>query len=381
MARILATAENFAFGPVGKLATVAQVLADQGHKLSFAGFGTAFQIARRTRCWQAHEIDTTAADLPARAHHLFDSHDLLISCLDMPSAEHALARGMPVVWLDPLPWWWDHAPAWLSEVDLRISQRSITRGSWSSASPLSNEIEVGPIVDLSLRPQGPAKTNNLLVNFGGGEAAGWYEIGRDTDYPYRIIELLDARADLSSFGSVLVTANESVAEEATRRWPASRMRFACLDHRGFLSALADSVAFLTVPGLEAPLDAWSYGVATLFLPPSNSSQYVQLDEYRRRGVAPASVHLRDYFPALDLMALPLRERSTVFMRQLKQFENRPRVLQRAAAELNRMLADRSAWDGLRAWGQAYVAGLGSAGLEESVSAIERLLERRGGRMT
>lgn len=377
MARILATAENFAFGPAGKLATVAQALADRGHELSFAGFGTAFQIARRTPCWQAHEIDTTAADFPARAGHLFDSHDLLISCLDMPSAEHALARGVPVVWLDPLSWWWDRTPAWLPKVDLRICQRTISARSSPAASDAGNSIEVGPIVDMSLRPREPTKANNLLVNFGGGEAAGWYEIGRDTDYPYRIIGLLDTGADLSSFGSVLVTANESVAEEAARRWPGSRMRFACLDHRGFLRALADSIAFLTVPGLEAPLEAWSYAVPTLFLPPSNSSQYVQLDEYRRCGVAPASIHLRDYYPALDLMALPLREQSAVFMRQLRRFENDPGVLRRTAAGINRMLNDRGTWDGLRVRGQAYVAGLGPAGLQRSVSAIECLLGKRG----
>jgi hypothetical protein len=379
MARILATAENFAFGPVGKLATVAQALAAHGHELSFVGYGTAFQIARQAQCWQAHEIDTAAVDFSSRADPLFATHDLLISCLDVPSAEHALACGTPVVWLDPLSWWWDSTPAWLANVDLHIAQRSIAPDPRSpAAASAANLLEVGPIVDLSPLPERAKTTNNLHVNFGGGEAAGWYEIGRDTNYPYQIIELLVTHMDLSGFDSVLVTANEKVVEEAARRWPGDRLRFACLDHNRFLASLANSAVFLTVPGLEAPLEAWSYGVPTLFLPPSNSSQYVQLDEYRRRGAAPASVHLRDFYPALDLMALPLRTRSAAFMRQLQDFEGDPAALLNTAAELNRMLNDRSAWAGASAGGKSFVTELGPAGLELSVDAIEHLLDRRGG---
>ncbi|WP_411129786.1 hypothetical protein [Streptomyces sp. x-19] len=379
MARIIATAENFAFGPAGKLVTVAERLSRQGHQLTFVGYGTAFQLARRSGFWEdVVERDTDGESFQRYCENSLRSFDLLLSCVDRSSAEMAKGQDVPVVWLDPLSWWWDELPDWVSDLDLRITQRTIgAEPSEHAPQQRSNHVVVGPIVGSIPRLENALSATDLLVNFGGGEAAGWYKLGKDTNYPYLVVESLHSHVDLTKFSSVTITGGERFVSECRRRWPASRYSFECLGHQDFLERLASSCAFLTVPGLEAPLEAWSAGIPTLFLPPSNSSQYVQLDEYRRQGVAAASIHLRDHLPGLDLMQLPLRERSARFLEQLGGFEEDSDIRRSWRKQLEAMLNDTRTWPQLVSDAHAFIDQLGRNGLEDCVEAIEALLRRKG----
>jgi hypothetical protein len=47
MAKIIAVAENYAYGPVGKLLTVTKELLKQGHHITFIGEGTAYQLGSK----------------------------------------------------------------------------------------------------------------------------------------------------------------------------------------------------------------------------------------------------------------------------------------------------------------------------------------------
>jgi hypothetical protein len=376
MAHVLATAEDFAFGPTGKLITVAAALAQSGHRITFAGYGTAYQLARKADWWKVLERDTKEFCV-ANADGMLDDVDLVLSCLDEPSARGALALGIPVVWLDPLAWWWETQPDWIADVDLHIVQRSISNTVLTATTSKSsaNQILVGPVVGLASQQTLTPSRTGLLVNFGGGEAAGWYEIGKDTEYPYVIAEILQSVA-LARFASITVTCNERVATTCAERWPCSGFRFACLDHQEFLDTLATSSVFLTVPGLEAPLEAWTHGVPTVFLPPSNSSQYVQLDEFRQQGVAGASIHLRDYLPGLDLMSLTLRQRSQTFLGQLREFELSPALHDRVGVRLTDMLSNARAFGAMVSAGTRYIDSLGGNGLSACLAAIENLIARR-----
>ncbi|MEV6949164.1 hypothetical protein AB0N07_46135 [Streptomyces sp. NPDC051172] len=253
MARIVATAENFAFGPAGKLVTVAERLSQQGHRLTFVGYGTAFQLARRSSFWEdVVERDTDGENFSRYCEGSLRDFDLLLSCVDRSSAIEGKRLDVPVVWLDPLSWWWDEVPDWVSDLDLRITQRSIGSESAGYASQQrSNHVVVGPIVESIPRLEPASSTTDLLVNFGGGEAAGWYELGKDSNYPLIVVEALHSHVDMTRFSSVTIAGGERFVSECRRRWPDSPYSFECLGHQEFLERLSSSCAFLTVPGLEA----------------------------------------------------------------------------------------------------------------------------------
>ena len=48
--------------------------------------------------------------------------------------------------------------------------------------------EVGPIVDFSTGSS--KKKNQVIVNYGGREAFGWYKVGVETNYPITMTSLL-----------------------------------------------------------------------------------------------------------------------------------------------------------------------------------------------
>ena len=58
MAKILITAENFAFGPIGKILVVADLLRAANHELYFVGYGTALQLAKKFPFEEIFSIDT-----------------------------------------------------------------------------------------------------------------------------------------------------------------------------------------------------------------------------------------------------------------------------------------------------------------------------------
>lgn len=380
MARIVAAAENFAFGPAGKLMTVVERLADRGHDITVVGAGTAYEIASRSPAVRVVRRDTDAPDFAELAADLFRAADLIVSCMDRASVRLARKTGRPVVWLDTLFWWWDEIPEDMLDVDLYLVQRSLpsSRNTALYAHRIPALREVGPIVDLRHKCRGAKGrgAGQLLVAFGGGEAAGWYRLGVDTRYPYVMSRALIAGLDVSSFSRVLVTGNAAVMDELSTADNPRAFFFACLGHDEFLRQLGRSDALLTVPGLETPLEGWAYGVPTLFLPPSNSSQYVQLDEYRARGVAAASVHLRDMLPALELRDRPLRESMSEFLAQLQEFEREPPLVTAAVDRVSACLNDRRRWPALVAAGNRYLAALGGAGTQPAVAEIERLLSSK-----
>lgn len=123
MAKLVLTAENFAFGPIGKLLDVADLLWDQGHELIFAGFGTSLQLAKNFPFKTIHEIDTDNSESNAALEAVITQADMLISSMDIPSIVVAERLGKLTTWIDCLFWFWDSIPKPVLNVDLYIIER------------------------------------------------------------------------------------------------------------------------------------------------------------------------------------------------------------------------------------------------------------------
>jgi hypothetical protein len=377
MARILAVAENFAFGPISKLMTVARALQERGHEIMFIGTGTAHQIASRSGLSEVAELDTDAPGYLEKVQPWMDRADAVLSCMDRSSVLAARHYGKPVIWLDILFWWWDELPDFVLDADLYLVQNTLDSranlAKWGDR--LRAMRQVGPIVDLSRRREQP--DNQLLVGFGGMEAAGWYAVGKESNYPFSILRMLSTYADLSDFDRVVLAGNARIIPQLAEAFAATGWEFACLGRDEYLTELGRSAALLTVPGLETPLEAWAYGVPAIFLPPSNSSQYVQLDDFVEEGVAEARVHFRHFLPGLDLRGRPLRDIMAEFLYQLAEYEQHEEWLVQTGDMVTSMLRDRSAWPALVEVGTAYMQRLGGNGLAAAIGEIEAFLARIG----
>ena len=118
-ATILVIAENFAFGPVGILLTIAPSLKKKGYRLIFLGYGTAYQLARREACFdEIHLIDTSSDDFIKKASWLFQKADAVLSVDDRPTIQLAKKLHKPTIWIDMLLYYWDTLPSFLWSADL-----------------------------------------------------------------------------------------------------------------------------------------------------------------------------------------------------------------------------------------------------------------------
>lgn len=372
--KIVLCAENFAFGPVGKLLTVVDKL-EGDFEFTFVGYGTAFQLAKLGNIKNVYEINTDSHEFESLAREHFQGADLIISCMDRASIILAQKMDIPTIWLDTLFWWWDEIPEYLFNVNLYLKQNSLndSRNLEKYKDKIKNLQSVGPIVDLTPMTI-TEKKNQVMICYGGMEADGWYKVGKDTNYPFIITELLINKVDFSKFEKVIFSGNERIINELRERFENSKFKFETYPHNTFVEKLVSSELVLMTPGLETPLEAFVYNIPTIFLPPSNSSQYAQLDDFRSLGGAEMSIHFKDYYEKLDLERKSLVEIMQMFLIQLQVFEKDDNVLNEVAEKINKMINDKKLIADQLKGQQNYIARLGNNGLSEAINKITKLIE-------
>lgn len=373
MSKILAVAENFAFGPIGTLLTVCRHLF-KNHQVSFVGYGTSLQLAKLEPFSEVVELDTDSSAFPALAKGLFVANDVLLSCMDRSSILLAQSLGLPTIWLDALFWWWDELPDFVLNVDCYVKQNTLKDA--RNVSKYANRIRklhsVGPIIDLTVL-DAKKKKNQVMVTYGGMEAEGWYEVGKDTNYPYTITDLLVSRVDFSRYDRVIFTGNERIVRELDKKYGSDIFVFKTMPHYDFVQELASSAVVLMAPGLQSPLESFSYHVPTIFLPPSNSSQYVQLDHFVEQGCANTAIHFRDHYSGLDLLGRNLKTIMKEFMVQLNVYENDLEAQRSDAQKIEQFLNDSSLLLQQVDSQDAYIDQLGGNGLAPTIRIIEQFI--------
>ncbi|PIP61396.1 hypothetical protein COW99_04325 [Candidatus Roizmanbacteria bacterium CG22_combo_CG10-13_8_21_14_all_38_20] len=373
MAKIIAIAENFAFGPVSKLITVCEKLLEKGHHVSFVGDGTAYQLASRVKFSKVYRFDTDSKEFMNWGKDLFKQADALLSSVDRSSVILAKKVNLPVIWLDMLYWWWDEIPDYLFDVDLYIQQNSVKneRNMKKYAQKIKNMVIVGPIIDISYK-NNPQK-KQLLIAYGGTEAAGWYKIGKDSNYPYTFSKLIVNEINTDRYDSVLFAGNEKIMADLDKKYGNGIYKFTILSHAQWLQEVASSQDILINPGLEAPLEAIAYEKPIFFLPPYNSSAYVELDEFREKGIATLSnsIHFSDYFQHKQLAGRDLKKIMKEFLEELRKFENSSEILNDCAKRINKYIQlPESIKKHQISVGKKFISQLGNNGLDHTVEIID-----------
>ncbi len=236
---------------------------------------------------------------------------------------------------------------------------------------------VGPIIDLSYKTS--TKKKQLLVAYGGTEAAGWYKIGKDSNYPYTFSKLIVEQVDTRKYYKVIFAGNEKIMEDLNRRYGNKKFEFRILPHDQWLKEISNSEDVLINPGLEAPLEAIAYERPVFFLPPYNSSAYVELDEFIVNGIATKenSIHFADYFPHSNYAGRNLRVIMSEFLAELKRFENSPEILEDCAKRISNYLNMPIEKKNMQIKKQKqYIKALGGNGLDETVHIIEKFLNSK-----
>lgn len=377
MANLVLTAENFAFGPIGKLLVVASLLKKQGHILIFAGFGTSLQLAKKFPFNAIYELDTDNPSNNDALEKIIRKADMVISSMDIPSIMATERLGKLTTWIDCLFWFWDDIPAPVLSVDLFIRERSLkdNKNELKFATKIKNMYNVGPIIG---KMRNTKIKKQVLISYGGGEATYSYRIGRDTNFPFVMTKIFLDHVDLKQFDKVILTTNEHLAKELKEKFSQARFHFICLPYDKFLKELSESQLILITPGLVTSEAAFHSGTPTIFLPASNNSQYLQLEEFRERGLAPASVHMPDFMERLELEKISIMESTKIVLSQLRGLEHSSILQAGVGAKINKLVHERRKWSTEFATkGRKFIDSLGGNGAQLATDKITQLLITKG----
>ena len=374
MAKIIVVAQNYAFGPIGKLLTITPYLTRNGHKLTFIGDGTAYQLGCKENFNKIIRVNTDSPEFEKKMINTFNKADFLLSSMDMASVRLAQRVGLPVIWLDTLFWWRNEIPEYIQKVDCYIKQNTLDdrKNMKLYGTNIKNLYGVNPLVELVVIKTKKLK-NQAMVAFGGMEAQKWYRVGKETNYPYIILKLLE-KVDFSEFDRVLITGNERIIKKMRLLKTNKKFVFETFSHFHFVQELANSKLVLMAPGLETPLEAFTYGVPVIFLPPSNSSNYMQLDNFIKKNVAIMNIHFSDYYDHIEMENKGFSERLALYLDQLHIFEKDIRVQKDVIKKLNIFIKNKKQQKQQISCQRHYIKGLKSNGLTDCIKIINHFLK-------
>lgn len=377
MARLVLTAEDYAFGPIGKLLYVADLLKNTGHTLIFAGFGTSLQLAKKFPFDEIYEIDTDNPESNSALEAIISKSDALISSMDLSSVIIANHQRKIIVWLDCLFWFWDDIPEAVFGVDLYIKECSLddTVNDAKYSAKIKNLVSVGPIIGNFKKL---VRKKRALISLGGGQASHYYKVGKDTNYPFVMADILLKYVGWSGFEKVLLATSETIVTELRKRFPAAIFDFTTLASDKFLGEMSQSEILLTTPGLITAQAAFYSETPTIFIPPSNDSQYLQLEQLRGLGLAPASVGFVDFMPKLNLLHIPVTESTRLMLLQLRELEQSPDIQLKIGTRINDLIKNRERWSKKSVnSGKMFIDVLGGNGAQSAADQIIQLLDSRG----
>ncbi|GEM_PF-5838558 len=377
MSKIILTAENFAFGPISKLLFIADLLHKRNHSLHFVGYGTSLQLAKRFPFDEIHELDTDSESSQEALDRFISSADILVSSMDIRSIAAAQKLQKPAIWIDCLFWFWENIPEVTHNVDAYIRELTVndSKNEHKFREKISNFYTVGPIIG---QPKVSTRRKQALISFGGGEASYWYKVGKDTNYPFVMTSLLDTYVEWSYFEKVLLASNENIIKQLREKLPNTAFTFTTLSQDDFVEELSRSEVLLTTAGLVTTQSAFQQRTPTLFLPSSNNSHYLLLEEFRRLQLAPASIQLSDFTNnEITIEGIPPHESMKAVMQSLRELENSEDLQKKVGEKINTLLKNRGEWaDKQILGGGNYLTSLGGNGAETAVDIIETVLEKK-----
>ena len=288
--KILCEAVSFGFGPVGKLLAIAELLS-VNFDLDFIGSGCSFDLAKKSDFFcKFFEFDTTSFDSEI-PHEIIDAYDVVISVINPVFGEQVLNRNKKLIVIDSLFYMWRNLhPVWRN-CNLLIIQSFHEESERLKREQLSNALIVGPIISNSIKSKTNRSDKQLVMNFGGAD----YPYLSDSNVlPEFIKSIAIQLASINGFDEKTITIGSRFCRE-----------LACLEeygytiqtfsHHEFLKLLKSAYVLMTVPGLTSTFEAFSLSIPTLFLPPMNYSQLLNLQKLKNNDVADYSINWHDIY--------------------------------------------------------------------------------------
>jgi hydroxymethylcytosylglucuronate/cytosylglucuronate synthase len=283
--RLLVNATNFGLGSAGKLASVLSELSGAtavvyGSELGANLFDGSVPIVGRA----------TSGTPLAEVIENFDV-DVALVVLDPGVANELTGLGLPVVYLDSLPFMWTQPAEVPTGVTAYLAQLSpLPIACPGPLRAVDNLGWIGAVVPRT-EPRDPGHSADVVVNMGG--LASWFSQADDLVYPWMVLPPLLESLSEAGFGSVLVTTSTAaipIVSAAAEGHPGLDVTVRSMPHPEFIAALVRCRLLVTSPGLTTLLESGHLRVPTVVLPPQNLSQCLNIASVTAVGGGDRCVH-------------------------------------------------------------------------------------------
>ncbi|MFI6394276.1 hypothetical protein [Nonomuraea sp. NPDC050540] len=262
---IVATACDFGYGPAAKLDSIAQYLS--GFRLVVHGTRLGQHICEFAYD-AAYDTDTPLEDVIQK-----ERPSAVLSVLDPQSAVIAEKCGVPVVYVDSLPFLWSPSDAvpFLATAYCAQMCPSIPHTAWPVLRRIEHLHWVEGIVPEPVEPAS-GQRGVALISVGGVESP--VTSAAESFYANLVLQPAIEALDAAGYERVVVAGNHDAlmnADVDTRDMTITVDRRQ-LRHREFVGIARYARIVLTSPGLTTITECVSMGVPICLLPPQNLSQ-------------------------------------------------------------------------------------------------------------
>lgn len=293
---IIFQAAPFCFGPISTTLNIIQHLFRAGHRIIVIDEGpTGDLISGSGLPVEQVSVPVSKGIIPEVKNFLMEA-DLVVSNTDPVFAAECVKQGIPVAVVDTLFWMWDQLPDEVMGVDLYICQNfSGVQEQLDRLSCPRHFHRTGPLISPQVSSL-PNDTRQPLVHVSFGGADCMLVDQEQDPYPSLILGLLEEAAEKALYPNqrVILCCGRRPARTLTPR--NGRFSVNTLSKSDYIHSLRRAQGCCLSPGLTGAMEAFEAETPVFFLPPQNYSQVLQLDEYRKAGVAPFGFAWSDVYP-------------------------------------------------------------------------------------
>lgn len=289
MKKVLAVTTNFGFGPVSKLCAILKgILKKYGDQVevTYYGSGESLNFIRRNL---GDSVLYEYADSDSVEEKMFDSFidgsefNLLVNVMNLNIIKMMSNLSIKNIFVDSLNWMWPESIEGIDCCDMYIIQNCFLEQ--GNKGKNANEVIVNPILDLDF-PAGIVQKkskNIILINFSGIITPD----NKDNFFIEYVSYYLNIFSEISVIEryKVICACNSKQLEYLKNlKFEDIDIVFTELTHEKFLEIARVASKIFSTPGLTFYLESRVLDIDVYYLLPSNYSQALLMERYRREGI-------------------------------------------------------------------------------------------------
>jgi hypothetical protein len=293
--RLLCDAIPFCYGPAAALETFLKALfvaCPDTPEVEVLASGSTLELLDRSGL-PIKLLPIDSEDPAALDRVPFGSYDAFFNVCNPASYAVARRSATPIAYLDFLLWMHTGARADHFDADLYLAENYPGTSAWVAqrGHEVANLVVVPPLI---APPQFRRPESGFLLIGLGGLYSRLTIPGRNNNYARYVVRNVLEAIPSGRFSRVVIAGPAQLASLMGEGMPAEgQVEYASLSHDDFVATLECVELFVSHPGLYAAFEAMMSGVPTVFLPPSNYTQVLQLRHYRAAGLAEGSFSWED----------------------------------------------------------------------------------------